>query len=218
MKTKLVEFRNVDFSHSTFLSKGKKRILSNVNTCFYKNTTTGIIGESGSGKTTLIKLIAGVLKPTAGEIEYHNSVSEKQQIQILFQNNRHLINPVRKVSSILDDTQSLFKSRNGENFYSMILDKLQINERFLNKIGYQLSGGELQRVALARVLIAKPKLLILDEPFSAQDVYAQSKLEEILSFLKYELDVTLIIVSHNLEAVQDLVDDFYNLNEGRAAT
>ena len=171
----------------------------------------GIVGESGSGKTTLLKVISGILQHEKGDItfEYKTKNNISNPIQMLFQNSDELINPIRKVGDILNET---FRSKKKLNEICILLD---IKETQFDKIGYQLSGGERQRVGLARILSVEPELLILDEPFSAQDPESQESFLELFKKIKNELDITIICVSHDIKLIRQLADNILVLFGGR---
>ncbi|MDQ7818007.1 MAG: ATP-binding cassette domain-containing protein [Melioribacteraceae bacterium] len=171
----------------------------------------GIIGESGSGKTTLLKVISGILKHEKGDIIFNHRTKNNisNPIQILFQNTNELINPIRKVGDILTES---FRSKKKLNEICLLLD---IKETQFDKIGYQLSGGERQRVGLARILSVEPELLILDEPFSAQDPESQVSFLELFKKIKNELDITIICVSHDIKLLRRFADNIIVLFGGK---
>jgi len=173
-------------------SKKSKSILDNISFEIKMGEIVGLIGESGAGKTTLAKVVSGVLQKSSGTIKF-NSI-EQDEIQILFQNSLELINPLRKIRNILDD--SLLQ--NSTQDISYFLDQVNLPYNILDKFGYQISGGERQRIGLARILIASPKLLILDEPFSAQDPNSQQDFVNLFERLNKELGLTILCVSHEL--------------------
>lgn len=196
----MIELNKISYSVTekfSFRSKSKN-ILSNISLKINHGDIVGIIGESGAGKTTLAKIVAGVVDPTSGDI-IRSGVKENN-IQILFQNNFELINPLRKVESILNDAQYLSNNEAGINYY---LEKVGLPISIIEKFGNQLSGGERQRIALARILMVSPKLLVLDEPFSAQDPESQLELVKLFQFLNTDMDLTILCVSHDLNIMSN---------------
>jgi len=185
-------------------------ILKNISLTVAKGSFTGIAGESGSGKTTLARLIAGLIKPATGSIILHHSDEWKSihtnPVQILFQNNGEIINPFRR---IIDTVQEALKIRNNGKPDSAskpeeILKFVNLNEDTYTKKGYQLSGGEQQRAALARIIAAMPELLILDEPFSAQDPESRINLSNLFTEINRKYGTTIICISHNLQLLKTL--------------
>ena len=198
-----IESKNIVYtpSENKLLSAGKSSpILNDISFTVDEGSILGIVGESGSGKTTLIKLIAGILKPTSGTIKYSfpkNHSNGIQQIQILFQNSEEIINPLRRIKGLLDD---ITKSSSEQD---SIINFLDIPQEMLQKKGYQLSGGERQRAALARILLAKPKVLIVDEPFSAQDPESKKNFVNLFKKLNDELGITILCVTHEIDMLEN---------------
>lgn len=195
----MIELNKISYSVTDkILLKKTNHLLSNISFKINHGDIVGIIGESGAGKTTLAKIVAGVITPTSGNI-IRNEI-KKNDVQILFQNNFELINPLRKVESILNDAIYTSNKRKQINYY---LKKVGLQNFILEKYGYQLSGGERQRIALARILMVSPKLLILDEPFSAQDTNSQLELVKLFQLLNTDMDLTILCVSHDLNIMSN---------------
>ena len=179
----------------------------------------GICGESGGGKSTLAKVIAGLIKPESGKITLNSKSNNKKgsPIQILFQNHGEVLNPFRKISSMIDEVLVInridkkYIQKEREN----ILSSVGFPEELFARRGFQLSGGEQQRAALARLLATNPVLLILDEPFSAQDVESQLKLVKLFKKLNTEFDLTMICISHDLKILRNLADRIIILKDGK---
>jgi peptide/nickel transport system ATP-binding protein len=175
---KILEIKNLNYSISRKNFWGKEKripILKNISFEMNRGEILGIAGESGSGKTTLAKIIAGIIKADDGSLKLNStenfSNSRISPVQILFQNNGEILNPFRRIFDIVKETY-LIRSGEDKNLLEnidKIFNSVQLRPELQNKKGFQLSGGEQQRAALARILAAKPELLILDEPFSAQD-------------------------------------------------
>ena len=171
-------------------SIGNKKILNNINLELEKDKIACILGPSGCGKTTLLKLIAGLFKVEKGEILLNNELvssnnihvkTEKRKIGFLFQD--YALFPHQTVK---ENLQFAIRDKSSSHTIEEILDVIKLTDA-LKKYPHELSGGEQQRVALARPIIARPNLLLLDEPFSSLDLnlrevlfkYIQSKKEII---------------------------------------
>ncbi len=187
-----------------------KYILKNINLTVEKEKIIGVAGESGSGKTTLAKLIAGILKPTQGNITLNT-----KKVQLLFQNTEFIINPYRRVDKMIEEAVKLENKKiNITSAKEKIFELLNFNPELWDKKGMQLSGGERQKAALARLLAVKPELLILDEPFSAQDFESQIELVKVLKKLNEEVSLTIICVAHDLKALAKFTDDILIMYKG----
>ena len=198
----------------------KKEIIKNLSFNIERNTVLGITGESGSGKTSLAKILAGINKQSSGNIEqYFNKNWDHclpKPIQILFQNDGELINPYRKVNDVLEEAYQL-KFNSKKDYSTEILSdlkKLQLSASILNHKGYQLSGGEQQRLALERILIVEPEILILDEPFSSQDIEAQSIIVKLIKELKSESKMTILCISHDISILKNISDNLIVMYNG----
>ena len=176
----------------------------------------GIVGESGCGKSTLCRLLAGIERADSGEILYKGKpVAEavrgqgRHEIQMIFQNSLDAsplhFTALRMISEPLTNFTRAKRSERVRRVKEL-LHMVGIPESELRKYPYQFSGGQLQRVCIARALAAEPELLLLDEPLSSLDVSVQAQILNLLSDLKKELNLTMVLVSHDLEAVYYLSD------------
>ena len=211
----LLKAENISY---TVLQKNEEKIiLKNISFELERNTVLGISGESGSGKTTLAKILAGILRESSGKINYYFAKDYKKlsPVQILFQNTGEIINPLRDVSDILNESLKIGnKNNNSTTELKSILDSVKLPKLLLERKGYELSGGEQQRVALARILAVKPELLILDEPFSAQDYESQENFLNLFFNLKKNLHITMICIAHNLPLLRRLSDEVMIMYRG----
>lgn len=225
MKEELIQLKNISYSiedEQLSLDKGMTAdILFDISFTVCEEEVLGICGESGGGKSTLAKLIAGIIKLTKGELILNKKLSTNKNnpkaIQILFQNNSNLINPYRKVGDVIDEAIKLSGINNNSIAERKVklFETFNINRDLTERRGYELSGGERQRVALARLLAVKPQVLILDEPFSAQDVTSQLNFVEVLRRLNEEFGVTMICISHDLKILRKFTHRVIVLQNGR---
>ena len=225
MKEELIQLNNISYSlddNSLSLNKGKTTdILFNISFSVYENEVLGICGESGGGKSTLAKLISNLIKPSGGELKLNTKLAAKGKepgrIQILFQNNSNLLNPYRKVSSMITESLKLSGMKKDDIVKQKLklFSTLGIEDKLANRRGYELSGGERQRIALARLLAVNPKVLILDEPFSAQDITSQINMVKVLKRINEEFNVTMICISHDLKILRKFAHRVIILQVGK---
>lgn len=200
--------------------EGKKsfELLKDITIHIPENSLTGITGESGAGKTTLAKILTGHIEPSSGSVKIlvpkRNNIPP---VQLLFQNTRDIINPYRRIADVITEAACLsgISGKAAREETERIFGLLKMSRDVWNSRGYQLSGGEQQRAALARLLALKPKLLILDEPFAAQDVESQVNLLHLLKKIKDEFGLSILCISHNLRILKNLADTIYIMRNGR---
>lgn len=215
----LLKVENI--SYSVIVKEDSKKpfdILKNVSFEVQAGEIIGIAGESGGGKSTLAKVIAGLIRPDSGKITLNSKENYRASspVQILFQNHGEVLNPFRKVSNVIDEVLIINRidKKNIENQRENILSSVGFPKELYTRRGFQLSGGEQQRAALARLLAASPVLLILDEPFSAQDVESQLNLVKLFKKLNKEFKLTMICISHDLKILRNLANQIIIIKDG----
>lgn len=193
--------------------------------------TLGIVGESGCGKSTLARMLVGLLPPTSGTIEIEglsggsSPADFGRVIQYVFQDPVSSLNPRKTIRQILEAPLiHLHGMGRGERAARIdeIFDSVSLRPEFLDRYPHEFSGGQAQRIGIARALAANARILVLDEPVSALDVSVQAQVLNLLADLKDELGLTYLFISHDLavvEAVSDRVAVLYFgavVEEGRA--
>ncbi|MFA6597068.1 MAG: ATP-binding cassette domain-containing protein [Ignavibacteriaceae bacterium] len=219
----LVTVKNISYSvnnHSFLGKRNKKKILTDISFEVKSGEILGIAGPSGGGKTTLAKILAGIFDPTEGEVVWSFLKTEQRtanNVQLLFQNSEEIINPLRKTKDLLLEAlrQEKEKTDFSEARLTALLRDVNVNKNLLGTYGFQLSGGQRQRVALARLLAVEPEVLILDEPFSAQDVESQLNLLLLLKKINSEKRITLICISHQVNVLKKLTPRILYIKEGK---
>ena len=181
-------------------SIGNKKILNNINLELEKDKIACILGPSGCGKTTLLKLIAGLFKVEKGEILLDNELvssnnihvkTEKRKIGFLFQD--YALFPHQTVK---ENLQFAIRDKSSSHTIEEILDVIKLTDS-LKKYPHELSGGEQQRVALARSIIARPNLLLLDEPFSSLDLNLREEVRDDTLHLLQKSNISVLVVTHD---------------------
>lgn len=194
----------------------EKPVLHDISFELAAGTKLGIAGESGSGKTTLAKIITELIAPGSGKITISSGAPKKHKVLMLFQNNGELIHPFRKAGDILSEAvQMSGESKRGiQERMSSIISLVGINPALLERKGCHLSGGEQQRVALARLLAFDPEILIVDEPFSSQDPGSAENFTVVLNEVVEKKKLTLICISHDLRLLSRFADEIMILHQG----
>jgi ABC-type dipeptide/oligopeptide/nickel transport system ATPase subunit len=215
----LLKVENI--SYSVIVKEEAKKqfnILKNVSFEVERGEILGICGESGGGKSTLAKVISGLIKPDSGKIILNSELGKRKSspIQILFQNHGEVLNPFRKIQKVIDEALKISGVDESKllNEMEKVLSSVGFPEELYYRRGMELSGGEQQRAALARLLAVKPVLLILDEPFSAQDVESQLNLVKLFKQLNNEFNLTMICISHDLRIIRNLANKVIVLKDG----
>lgn len=190
----------------------------------------GIVGESGSGKSTLIRLLAGLLRPSSGEVIFQGqSVTGRSEaelgwlrrgVQLVFQDPRSSLDPRMRVGDIIAEPlrSSIWRGtqRPEPNLrVAELLTQVGLSPSDRARYPHQFSGGQRQRIAIARALAPRPKVLIADEAVSALDVSVRAQVLNLFSDLVAEHGLTLIFVSHDLSVVRHICDTVLVLHSGR---
>mgnify|MGYP003323471992 FL=1 len=200
-----------------------------INLSISKGETLGLVGESGSGKSTILKSIAGLLQPSGGTISLENnsylptsveyrSSDQLRRVQLVFQNPDDSLNPRHTVRQILEQPLKLYFTLTKKQIYEksvQILEQVRLGSHYLDRLPSQLSGGEKQRIAIARAFVAEPDIVLCDEVTSALDVSVQAAVLELLNELKQTQRTTYVFVSHDLAVVKALSDRVAVLYQGR---
>lgn len=182
-----------------------------------KGEVFSVVGESGSGKTTLAKTLMRIHKPTAGkmlldgvdftELEGKELKAIRRKIQMVFQDPNSSLNPRRRVKDIVSTPLAIHKIGSRKEREQVAVRLLELVElppsEFLYRRPRALSGGEKQRVGIARALALNPEVVILDEPTSSVDVSVQAKILKLLTRLQSEMDLTYLLITHNLSVVRN---------------
>lgn len=177
-----------------------------------KGTTFGLVGESGSGKTTIAKIISGIMKADKGEILLSGDAD------IVFQDPSSSLNPRMRVKDIVGEALYIRGISKNEVF-SRVKEALSLvrmgSAKVMERYPHQFSGGERQRIAIARSIIRRPELILLDEPVSSLDVSIQAEVLNLLKDLQDEMGLTYLFISHDLRVVEFMSDVVGVMNRGK---
>lgn len=230
----LLEAKNINVSfkkenQKTIFGKEKQQVVKNVSLSLKKGECLGIIGESGSGKSTLGKTLIGLLKPDSGNIylegiDMYNANREnrkkiQQMISIVFQDYTSSANPRFFVKDIIGEALRVLEKKLGEKIdrdkkIKELLEVVGLNEDFMNRYPHELSGGQLQRVCIARAVATNPQFILLDEAISSLDASTQTQVMDLLKDLQKKYRLSYIFITHDLPSVTYMCDRVLFFYEG----
>jgi len=212
-------------------NKGQKtRAVDNVSFSLNRGEAIGLVGESGSGKTTLIRMLAHLLTPTSGQIRFMGHDIDiipqktfsrhgmRKRLQMVFQDPSESLNPSMRIRQIIGEPILCLDSRFPQDQLKILIeevcDLVHFPPSLLGQFPHQLSGGQKARAGIARAIITKPFLLLLDEPTTALDASTQAKILLLLADFREKLGMSYVFVSHDLNVVRLLCDRLYIMKSG----
>jgi len=215
----LVSVDNVSFGYSR-----DRLVLDGISLEIRPGASVGLVGESGSGKTTLLRLLLGLTRPSSGQIRFDGATLDtrsggfmrdyRRQVQAVFQDPYSSLDPRQNVLGIVSEPlRSLGIPGDRRALVEAALVSVGLEPGILGRYPHEFSGGQRQRIAIARAIVAKPKLLLADEAVSALDLSTRIRIVELLRELA--ADMTLVFVSHDLGVVAALCDEMVILEKGR---
>jgi peptide/nickel transport system ATP-binding protein len=177
-----------------------------------RGQTLGIVGESGCGKSTLARMLVGLLPATSGSIEIEAETLDNEnpavfgkKIQYVFQDPISSLNPRKTIRQLMEVPLKYlhgFSIKERERRIGAVFEAVNLPAEFLDRYPHEFSGGQAQRIVIARALAAQARILVLDEPVSALDVSVQAQVLNLLADLKKELNLTYLFISHDLAVVE----------------
>ncbi len=187
-------------------------VLDNIHFDVRPGEAVGLVGESGSGKTTLTRILTGMEKPREGHVFYDGRDvwtggaehwrQFRRSVQVVMQNPRSSLDPRMRIGvSLLEPLRSLKIEGDHAARVFEVLDQVGLTRQALERYPHEFSGGQLQRIAIARALMPGPKVLIADEPVSALDVSIQAQVLNLLKDLVNNLGLSLVFIAHDLSVV-----------------
>jgi dipeptide transport system ATP-binding protein len=230
--TSALTVRGLSRSYSTSSNpweKGQKlKALVDINFDLEKGKTLASVGESGCGKTTLAKQITFIEEPNAGEIFLDGNLVRyrdkrevrkiRQKIQMVFQNPYSSLNPRQKIFNQIEEPLCINTKENKatriEHVHAM-MSKVGLRIEHGFRYPHMFSGGQCQRIAIARAMILNPKILIADEPTSALDISIQAQILNLFMDLQEEFDTAYLLISHNLSVVEHIANDMIVMYLGK---
>jgi peptide/nickel transport system ATP-binding protein len=220
--TKVFNVRGEDGKRSRFVT------VDGVSFDIRRGETFGLIGESGSGKTTTGRMVLGLEKPTSGSVTFDGNElvgrSEldmrryRRHIQIVFQDSGSAFNPRRSVGAQIAYPLTLYRTADAAEARKKtidLLDRVGMLPSHYDRYIHEFSGGQRQRLGIARALVSDPEFVVLDEPTAALDVSVQAQILNLLKDLQRERDLTMMLITHNLALVEHMCEHAGVLDHGR---
>nr|WP_314081893.1 dipeptide/oligopeptide/nickel ABC transporter ATP-binding protein [uncultured Leptotrichia sp.] len=218
------------YTQKKFLKKFVKTVLNDVSFSLEQGKCLGIIGESGSGKSTLGRIITGIEKADSGVVEFEGknihqkeNRNVKNDISIVFQNYVSSVNPRFSVAQIIAEpliisfqvNKNKIDKKKIDDEVKKLIKIVGLSEEFLERFPNELSGGQLQRVCIARAIVTKPKFILLDEAVSSLDVSTQVEILDLLQKLKKEYNLSYIFITHDLLTITYICDSVIFFKDGK---
>lgn len=192
---------------------GQQEVLNSFSLDIEKGECLAVMGESGSGKSTIAKIIIGLEKPNSGEVKIFD-----KNIEFLFQDSYNALNPRMTVEDLIYEPLQFSTDidvKNKRKFTLELLKQVELAPELLTRRRDELSGGQLQRVCLARALSTKPKIIIFDESLSGLDPLVQDKILDLLYKIQKEHQLTYIFISHDFRLCYFLADRIILIDKGK---
>ncbi len=221
----ILDVKDVSASYSR---KESDLVLQDIDLKIRRGRTVALVGESGSGKSTLARVITGLLPPLRGEVIYEGKAlppalkSRTREMlrlaQMIYQMPDTALNPRHKIRMVLGRPLTFYFGIRGKERDDQVydlLDKIELPKKYADRFPNELSGGEKQRVCIARALAAKPDLIICDEPTSALDQLVAEGILKLLQELQKELKVSYLFITHDLATVKAISDEMVVMLKGR---
>lgn len=215
-------FKAENISKCFYVNGKKISVLDNTSLTIAEGEKIGLFGQSGSGKTTLGQIVAGLQRSDSGNIVINDQILSfpyprpiRKKVQILFQQPEASFNPRRTLWESLREPYQLYKLPINRQILSQYLLDFGLYPEHLDRYPRELSGGELQRAALARILVLKPELIVLDEPTSMLDAISQSQMIHMLNKIYCEQTISYLFISHDLSLSKYFCDRIYWIDQGK---
>lgn len=192
---------------------GQQEVLNSFSLDIKKGKCLAVMGESGSGKSTIAKIIIGLEKPNSGEVKIFD-----KDIEFLFQDSYNALNPRMTVEDLIYEPLQFstnIDTKNKRKFILELLKQVELAPELLTRRRDELSGGQLQRVCLARALSTKPQIIIFDESLSGLDPLVQDKILDLLYKIQKECNLTYIFISHDFRLCYFLADRIILIDKGK---
>lgn len=219
----VLSIRNVDASYS-----GVVKVLDNVTVRLPRGRTVAVVGESGSGKSTLARAITGLLPPSKGDISFNGKALPRKlkdrdkdtlrRIQMIYQSADTSLNPRQTIRDIIGRPLEFYHGIRGaarDRRVAELLDAIELDESYIDRLPTEVSGGQKQRLSIARALAAEPEIIICDEVTSALDQIVQEEILTLLMKLQKDTNVSYLFITHDIATVRAISDEIVVMHQGK---
>jgi oligopeptide transport system ATP-binding protein len=215
--------------HNMSVAFGRRTVVREVNLSVAPGETVGLVGESGSGKTTLARAVLGLLPLQQGRVLWSGTDigsqsaaalrPRRRDIQVVFQNPSASLDPRMRVGESIAEplrvSEPSIDDRTAQSRISALLEKVGLTAAMASHYPHEFSGGQCQRIAIARAMISSPKLLVCDEPVSSLDVSIQGQIINLLLDLQRDTNMAMLFISHNLAVIRQVSHRILVMQQGR---
>lgn len=230
----LLEVKDITHSYGTSRSfwrkKDVKPVLSGVSLSIEEGTCLGLLGSSGAGKSTLGKVILGLEKPQKGQVIFQGQdlytmdaksrQRMRRDLQVVFQDSYSSVNPRLTAEKIISEPLENYEklsSAEQKRAIADLLEQVGLSSNDMKKYPREFSGGQLQRINIARALALKPKMIVLDESVSSLDMVTQTTILELLQDLKTRFGLSYLFITHDIRAAYSISDTMAIMHKGQIA-
>lgn len=221
----MLSCENISKTYLNRATGAYEQVLTNCSLEIGNEESVGLMGSSGCGKSTLARILLRLIPADQGRIFFEsqditrsgNKELQKlyRKVQLVSQRPESFFDPIFRLGKSLREPLKLHGRESSETEIEELLELVKLNRAILDRYPHQVSGGEIQRLSLARALILKPKLLVLDEPTSMLDVSVQAQILHLLKSIRQERQISYLLITHDVKVADFMCDRVLRMEKGR---